>query len=95
MARAEPERFDALESVGFKVERFGDVHKALFERMGGHYMDTGASAKIAEGLVIIDIFICRSDFANIVIRSRSKPHSRKPTRLTVSFLKMAPSYRQM
>ena len=51
MARAEPERFDALERVGFKVERYGDIAKVLYVTMGGHYMDVGCSAKIAEGLV--------------------------------------------
>jgi hypothetical protein len=51
MARKDSERFDALEKVGFKVERFGDIVQTLYERMGGHYMDVGASAKISHGLV--------------------------------------------
>lgn len=51
MARAEPDRFDALEKAGFKVIRYGDIIYQLFERFGGHYMDVGASAKIAKGLV--------------------------------------------
>ncbi|KAJ5174146.1 uncharacterized protein N7482_000023 [Penicillium canariense] len=53
MARADPERFDALERVGFKLDRFGDIFAYLFERFGGHYMDVGASAKIAKGLIKI------------------------------------------
>ncbi|OQU93665.1 hypothetical protein CLAIMM_00145 [Cladophialophora immunda] len=51
LAAAEPERFDALERAGFKVERFGDMHHHLNERQGGHYVDVGASAKIASGLI--------------------------------------------
>jgi hypothetical protein len=51
LAATEPERFDALERAGFRVERFGDIWKVLSERLGGHYMDVGCSAKIAAGLV--------------------------------------------
>ena len=51
MAKAEPERFDALEKAGFKVIRYGDIIYQVFDRFGGHYMDVGASAKIAKGLV--------------------------------------------
>ena len=51
MARAEPERFDALEKAGFKTVRYGDIIYQVFDRFGGHYMDVGASAKIANGLV--------------------------------------------
>lgn len=50
-AATEPERFDALERAGFRVDRFGDIWKVLSERLGGHYMDVGCSAKIAAGLV--------------------------------------------
>jgi len=50
-AAEEPERFDSLERNGFRVERFGDLWKLLSERLGGHYMDVGASAKISAGLV--------------------------------------------
>ncbi|KAK1765600.1 hypothetical protein QBC33DRAFT_579352 [Phialemonium atrogriseum] len=53
MARAEPDRFDALEKAGFRVIRYGDIIYQLFERFGGHYMDVGASAKIAKGLIKI------------------------------------------
>ena len=48
---AEPERFDALERVGFKVNRYSDLFVFLCEHMGGHYLDVGCSAKIAAGLV--------------------------------------------
>ena len=51
MAKAEPERFDALEKAGFKCIRYGDIVYQVFDRFGGHYMDVGASAKIANGLV--------------------------------------------
>ncbi|KAF2464232.1 FAD/NAD(P)-binding domain-containing protein [Lindgomyces ingoldianus] len=52
-AREEPERFDALEASGFKLERYGDITHYIYERMGGHYMDVGASKKIADGLIKI------------------------------------------
>jgi len=51
MADEEPERFDALEKANFKLIRHGDIVYQLFERFGGHYMDVGASQKIAQGLV--------------------------------------------
>lgn len=50
-AREEPERFDVLERAGFKLDREGELSWYLFERFGGHYMDVGTSAKIANGLV--------------------------------------------
>ncbi|KAH8798538.1 putative flavin-containing monooxygenase [Xylogone sp. PMI_703] len=50
-ARADPERFEALQRVGFQVNVFGDPYWHLLERLGGHYMDVGASAKIAEGII--------------------------------------------
>ena len=53
MASKEPERFDALEMAGFKVEQYGDPTYHIYERLGGHYVDVGASAKIAKGLVSI------------------------------------------
>ncbi|KIW99796.1 uncharacterized protein Z518_10724 [Rhinocladiella mackenziei CBS 650.93] len=51
MASREPERFNALERAGFKVERYGDIMWHICEKMGGHYMDVGCSDKIAKGLV--------------------------------------------
>ncbi|GAQ05930.1 hypothetical protein ALT_3251 [Aspergillus lentulus] len=50
-AEAEPERFAALERAGFRAERYGDLIGLLSERFGGHYIDVGASAKIAQGLI--------------------------------------------
>ena len=47
----EPERFDALERAGFKVTRYGDIVSHVHERFGGHYIDMGSCAKIANGLV--------------------------------------------
>jgi hypothetical protein len=51
MAAAQTERFDALEAAGFRVERYGDIAKVLYETLGGHYIDVGGSAKISTGLV--------------------------------------------
>ena len=51
MAQNDSERFDALERAGFNVERYGDITEVLYERLGGHYMDVGTSAKIFNGLV--------------------------------------------
>ncbi|PKX90546.1 flavin-containing monooxygenase [Aspergillus novofumigatus IBT 16806] len=50
-AEAEPERFAALERACFRTERYGDIISLLGERFGGHYIDVGASAKIAQGLI--------------------------------------------
>jgi hypothetical protein len=47
--KANPERFDALERAGFKLERFGDTYYNLYVRLGGHYVDIGASARIGKG----------------------------------------------
>jgi hypothetical protein len=58
-ARKEPERFDALEKAGFKLDREGELSWYLFERFGGHYMDVGTSAKISNGLVRIQLAIWR------------------------------------
>ncbi|KAL6362256.1 hypothetical protein LRP88_04334 [Fusarium phalaenopsidis] len=50
MARAQPERYEALERAGFKVDPFGDIQEAINIRLGGHYIDVGTSAKIGKGL---------------------------------------------
>ncbi|KAE9363311.1 FAD/NAD(P)-binding domain-containing protein [Stipitochalara longipes BDJ] len=47
----EPERFNALEKVGFRLERDGSLAEHIFKRFGGHYVDVGASAKISKGLI--------------------------------------------
>lgn len=50
-AALEPERFDALEKVGFLLDRDGDMMYQLLQRFGGHYMDVGTSKKISTGQV--------------------------------------------
>jgi hypothetical protein len=52
-AEQQPERFDALEKAGFLTERYGDIIHHLYERNGGHYMDVGTSAMIAQGKVCL------------------------------------------
>ncbi|KIW81779.1 hypothetical protein Z517_04805 [Fonsecaea pedrosoi CBS 271.37] len=51
MAAKEPERFDALERAGFRVERYGDIMWHICEKLGGHYMDVGCSDLIAKGKI--------------------------------------------
>lgn len=51
MASLEPARFDALEAVGFRVERYGDIWYQICEKSGGHYMDVGCSEMISKGFV--------------------------------------------
>ncbi|PYH87872.1 hypothetical protein BO71DRAFT_436300 [Aspergillus ellipticus CBS 707.79] len=46
-----PERFDALERTGFRVDRSGDVFAHVHERYGGHYLDVGNCDNIVNGLV--------------------------------------------
>ncbi|KAK0261059.1 hypothetical protein B0A54_11760 [Friedmanniomyces endolithicus] len=49
-----PDRFDALERAGFKVDRYGDIYDNLYVRFGGHYVDIGASARIAGGEIKVN-----------------------------------------
>ncbi|KAL5590066.1 hypothetical protein FOVSG1_011933 [Fusarium oxysporum f. sp. vasinfectum] len=51
MARAQPERYEALERAGFRVDPFGDIQDAINIRLGGHYIDVGTSAKISKNLI--------------------------------------------
>ncbi|PNS16688.1 hypothetical protein CAC42_4652 [Sphaceloma murrayae] len=44
-----PDRFDALERAGFKLDRKGDIYDNLYNRFGGHYVDIGTSARISNG----------------------------------------------
>ncbi|UZJ53637.1 hypothetical protein CBS101457_002957 [Exobasidium rhododendri] len=44
-----PERWKALENVGFNVDIQGDFVDHLLVRFGGHYMDCGTSRIIADG----------------------------------------------
>jgi len=58
MAAREPERYESLERAGFKVDPYGSITHALYHRLGGHYMDVGASAKISQGLVsLFNVFL--------------------------------------
>ena len=50
---AYPERFDALEKAGFKVDRPGDLLTNLYIRAGGHYVDIGNCDRIVNGDVKI------------------------------------------
>lgn len=71
LARMDPGRFEALENAGFRVDVFGDPAYHLFERLGGHYMDVGVSAKIAAGQVVPMSFFPRLESVLIEI-SRSR-----------------------
>lgn len=51
LIKAYPERFDALEKAGFKVDRPGDLYTNLYIRYGGHYVDIGNCARIVSGEV--------------------------------------------
>ncbi|EKJ77490.1 hypothetical protein FPSE_02363 [Fusarium pseudograminearum CS3096] len=51
MTRPQPERYEALERAGFKVDPFGDIQDAVNIRLGGHYINVGTSAKIGKKLV--------------------------------------------
>lgn len=46
-----PERFDALERAGFRLERKGDIYDNLYVRFGGHYVDIGTSDRIVKGQI--------------------------------------------
>lgn len=75
MTRAEPERFDALEQVGFKVERYGDSLYNLNEKGGSHYMDTGGSAMVSKRLVRFTSNLSSLSYgsSNSAFRSKSNP----------------------
>ncbi|KUJ17712.1 putative flavin-containing monooxygenase [Mollisia scopiformis] len=53
LASLEPKRYDALKAAGFKFDQNGSVGESIFDRFGGHYVDVGASKKIADGLIKI------------------------------------------
>jgi hypothetical protein len=53
LAGQDSEYFDALDRAGFKNERVCDLSHILFEKLGSHYLDIGASAKVAQGLIKI------------------------------------------
>ena len=50
-ASQDGEYFDALDRVGFRNESVCDLSHILYERLGSHYLDIGASAKVAQGLI--------------------------------------------
>ncbi|KAK0119930.1 hypothetical protein ONS95_011355 [Cadophora gregata] len=45
----EQERFDALERVGFYVDREKPLNDGVVLRLGGYYIDVGTSARVAKG----------------------------------------------
>jgi Pyridine nucleotide-disulphide oxidoreductase len=51
LANQDSEYFDALDGVGFKTQRVCDMANMLYERLGGHHLDVGAAAKVAQGLI--------------------------------------------
>ncbi|PNP57323.1 hypothetical protein FNYG_15229 [Fusarium nygamai] len=51
LSAAQPEKFDALERAGFRVERYPDAWKVQFERQGGAYLDVGGSQLIIDGKI--------------------------------------------
>jgi hypothetical protein len=53
MAEGDIERYETLSRAGFLTEARGDVFWNLYEGGGGHYVDIGASKKIADGKVCI------------------------------------------
>lgn len=48
-AALEQDRFDALEEVGFRVDRKTPMFDNILMRYGGYYIDVGASTHIARG----------------------------------------------
>lgn len=47
--RANPQWFDQLERAGFKVDRYGELLKVIYERLGGHFVDVGSGDRIIKG----------------------------------------------
>lgn len=82
MADNERTRFDALEAAGFKLDRYGSIIHHLYNRMGGHYMDVGASDKISRGLVLFPIPIFHWKFKLIIIGMKIKIKTAAPTSYT-------------
>ncbi|KAH8704913.1 putative flavin-containing monooxygenase [Talaromyces proteolyticus] len=48
---ANPDRYANLEKAGFHLDRDDDILYHITEMFGGHYIDTGTSKKIADGLI--------------------------------------------
>ncbi|KIW38510.1 uncharacterized protein PV06_09466 [Exophiala oligosperma] len=53
LSSQEPNRYDALEKAGFRIDRNVDIWKILCGKQGGHYVDVGTSKKIGDGLIKI------------------------------------------
>ncbi|KAK4897097.1 hypothetical protein LTR27_004990 [Elasticomyces elasticus] len=68
-----PDRFDALEAAGFKVDRYGDIYNNLYVRFGGHYVDIGASARIAKGEIKVNTrSVCSLNESGVVFDDGSE-----------------------
>lgn len=50
-AELEHERFDALERVGFRVDRHTSMMDNILQRFGGFYIDVGTCAHVANGSI--------------------------------------------
>lgn len=46
-----PEFWEGLKRAGFKADPYIDLIQILYERLGGHYLNVGASDLIIRGLV--------------------------------------------
>jgi hypothetical protein len=51
----QPDLYSGLEKAGFLLEKNDDLTHFLCERLGGHYVDVGATKKIADGLVCLSL----------------------------------------
>lgn len=100
-ASMEPERYNALEKSDFKIDRDGSPAEHIFERLGGHYVDVGASKKISEGLVRNLCLPCRFQCtktwkkgANTELRSRSNlipcPRTTHPMESPFQMIRICP-----
>ncbi|KAF2104446.1 hypothetical protein NA57DRAFT_51269 [Rhizodiscina lignyota] len=69
----EMERLDALERVGFHVIRDIDRIGIAFEKRGTHYLDVGASAKIAKGLIKIKSPVVPTRFTSTGLKFSDGP----------------------
>ena len=62
LTAAEAYRFDALERVGFRVDRTTPLMDNILMRYGGYYVDIGASAHVARGEIKVKSGIPISNF---------------------------------
>ncbi|KAH8797266.1 hypothetical protein F5884DRAFT_254874 [Xylogone sp. PMI_703] len=47
----DPESYNSLERVGFKLDRYTDPSVFINERLGGHHLDVGAAERIRSGQI--------------------------------------------